>query len=151
MTVIAWHGPTRTLAADKMFDCDGYPATTIKIHKAPNGALIGGAGVADVLNELFDWYMKGADEKEYPQSARNCDRGSRMMVVTPDASIRLYFRVPTPSIIYDPFFAIGSGADFAIAAMHLGKNAIEGVELAIQLDNSCGNGIDVLQLEAPKT
>lgn len=32
----------------------------------------------------------------------------------------------------------------AAAAMHLGKSSIEAVQVAIDLDSSCGNGIDSL-------
>lgn len=36
--------------------------------------------------------------------------------------------------IFEPFYAIGSGRDFAIAAMALGKSALEAVELASRFD-----------------
>lgn len=42
---------------------------------------------------------------------------------------------------------MGSGRDFAIAAMHCGKTAREAVEIASLYENGCGNGVDVL--EAP--
>jgi ATP-dependent protease HslVU (ClpYQ) peptidase subunit len=51
------------------------------------------------------------------------------------------------SMIYeDKFIAWGAGRDYALAAMHLGKNSREAVEVACALDNTCGMGIDILEL-----
>jgi hypothetical protein len=44
------------------------------------------------------------------------------------------------------FVAIGSGRDFALMAMHLGKSAFEAVRLTCELSIDCGNGIDALEL-----
>ncbi len=44
------------------------------------------------------------------------------------------------------FHAIGSGQDYALAAMHLGKNAHEAVVVASQFDNNTGTQIDTLQV-----
>lgn len=41
------------------------------------------------------------------------------------------------------FHAVGSGRDYALAAMHLGKTAAEAVRLAMEFDN--GTGGDVLE------
>lgn len=40
--------------------------------------------------------------------------------------------------------AIGTGRDYARAAMHLGRNAVEAVQVAILFDENCGNGVDTL-------
>ena len=51
-------------------------------------------------------------------------------------------------IVYeDKFIAFGAGRDYALTAMFLGKSAIEAVQVAIQLDTSCGMGIDTLYSE----
>lgn len=44
-----------------------------------------------------------------------------------------------------PYHAIGSGRDFAIAAMALGQTAHQAVELAIGFDVNSGGGIDCLE------
>ena len=46
--------------------------------------------------------------------------------------------------VEDQFAAWGSGRDFALTAMHLGKSAREAVEIACLFENGCGNGVDVL-------
>ena len=44
------------------------------------------------------------------------------------------------------FHAIGSGRDYALAAMHLGKNAHEAVLVASQFDNNTGGDIETHQV-----
>lgn len=46
------------------------------------------------------------------------------------------------------FHALGSGRDFALAAMRLGKDAFSAVEVAMEFDN--GTGGEVLTWELPK-
>ncbi len=58
-----------------------------------------------------------------------------------------YYLSPYPEWNQDRFDAIGSGRDYALAAMYLGHDARRAVEVASALDNGCGNGIDVLTLE----
>jgi len=49
--------------------------------------------------------------------------------------------------VEDAFCAMGGGRDYALAAMFLGKSALEAVQVACALDITCGKGIDVLELE----
>lgn len=146
MTVIAWHGKTKTLAGDKRMSCNGYAVTVTKIAKRDDGWLVGCCGGSDTASELMNWFLKGAIESAFPPSCRE-DNGDRLLAISPDARIYMYIRAPIPIEISDPFFAIGGGCDFAITAMHLGKDAVEAVEITCQLDTSCGNGIDFLRLE----
>lgn len=45
------------------------------------------------------------------------------------------------------YFAEGSGASFAIAAMELGKTAVEAAELACKLDHRCGTPVKQVHLD----
>ena len=69
-----------------------------------------------------------------------------MLVVLPDRSLHKFESTPHPLRFPPQNFAIGSGRDFALAAMHLGKTAVEAVEVACHFDSGCGNGIDTLTL-----
>lgn len=147
MTVIAWDGVT--LAADKRMSDNGYPATVTKIHRAPDGALLGGSGNSDALVALRGWYCNGAIRSEYPDNRVGDDKCKAcLLVITPEAKVMLYLTGPDPVEIEDRMFATGSGADFALAAMHLGHDAKKAVEVACVLDTGCGNGIDTLTLES---
>jgi hypothetical protein len=145
MTVIAWHGETKTLAGDKRMSCNGYAVTVTKIAKRADGWLVGCCGGSDSATELMDWFIKGGNENTFPPLSRE-DTGDRLLVVSPDAKIYMYIRSPIPIEINDSFFAIGGGCDFAITAMYLGKNAVEAVQITCELDTGCGNGIDSLTL-----
>lgn len=42
-------------------------------------------------------------------------------------------------------WAIGCGADFALAAMACGKTAVESVRIAAKLDSKCGMGVNTVR------
>ena len=52
-----------------------------------------------------------------------------------------------PARIKNRFYSIGSGAGYAIAAMHLGKSPKEAVAIAALFDPGTGGPIDILTLE----
>lgn len=144
MTVICWDG--RTLAADKRMDCNGYPATVTKIFRMPDGSLIGGAGDSDVISALRQWYLDGCNPGAYPDNRGEQGCYATLMVVTAAREVRLYLSSPIPIQMHNQTFAIGSGADYALAVMHLGHSAKKAVEVACALDTGCGNGIDTLRM-----
>lgn len=56
----------------------------------------------------------------------------------------------TGAKIKNEFYAIGSGGQYAIAAMHLGLSPKDAVALAAQYDPATGGEIDVWTLPEPK-
>ena len=146
MTVIAWHGQTKTLAADKRMTCHGFPVTVTKIRRRDDGWLVGCSGISDTVIDLMQWFLDGAKKEDFPPSNRE-DTGNRLLAISPDEKVYMYIRTPIPIEIQGSFFAIGAGCDFALMAMHLGKNAVEAVTLTCELDTSCGNGVDFLSLD----
>jgi ATP-dependent protease HslVU (ClpYQ) peptidase subunit len=146
VTVIAWDG--KTLAGDKLTSFGGMHATTTKVHRI-NGCLVGGSGNSAQIQEMLAWLRAGADVDKFPSSQR-CDRDcATILVIHPDGQVRQYEHTPYPLVIHNTRWAIGSGRDFALAAMHLGQDAVKAVELACVLDTGCGNGVDSLTLDAP--
>lgn len=143
MTCIAWDG--KTLAADKRASLQGYAVPVTKIFRV-NGMLVGGAGDFNKALEVVEWVKSGADPDKLPAFQRT-DDWVGLVCITPDKKILRYERGPLPFVVEAPFFAIGSGRDYAIAAMHLGKSAKEAVEIACIYETGCGNGIDALTLD----
>ena len=143
MTVIAWDGST--LAADKRAVNGTLPRTTTKIFRT-EGRLVGTSGDQSVALQMLDWYRNGREAKDFPKRAE--DDSASLLVIEPNRSVWMYTTGPVAAEFHDRQFAIGSGRDFAIAAMHLGKSAREAVEIACMFDNYCGNGIDALELES---
>lgn len=142
MTVIAWDG--KTLAADRRCTSGGLPRTTCKIRRI-NGQLVGASGDAADAARLMWWIEKGCDASTYPLNER--DPSAIALVIMPDGR-KFMFEGPIPIEFHDPVIAVGSGRDYAMAAMHCGKTAREAVEIACLFDVNCGNGIDDLELEA---
>jgi ATP-dependent protease HslVU (ClpYQ) peptidase subunit len=142
MTVIAWDG--KTLAADKRGTVAGMAYTVTKIHRLPDGLVAftgGGAHAAELLN----WFFGARDPATYPRC--ESDEGAGSVKVDLDGKIFMYSAAnPFPERIESPYFARGSGRDYAMAAMYLGCDARRAVEVACAFDVACGNGIDTLEL-----
>ena len=77
-------------------------------------------------------------------SQRDKDDWQPVLVIEADGTPSLYERTPHPIRYEQRHVAIGSGREYAIAAMYLGKNAVEAVDVACALDGGCGGGIDSL-------
>jgi ATP-dependent protease HslVU (ClpYQ) peptidase subunit len=143
MSVIAWDG--KTLAADKRASMGTLIRTTTKIFKLGDiNALAAYTGDADSGEEVLAWFRDGADPAKFPPMQREKDTWAPLMVVWHHGFIWKYERTPHPLKLPPQHFAMGSGRDFALAAMHLGKTAAEAVEVACVFDSACGNGIDTL-------
>ena len=141
MTVIAYKDGI--MAADKRAVNVGLNRTVTKIKKI-HGNLVGVCGDADKIAMLFDWLERGGDPKDYPEFQKTDYSG--LLVITPFKDIWKFESQPLPIVIEDSFFAMGSGRDYAITAMHMGATAIEAVKVACEFDVSCGNGVDVISL-----
>ncbi|MGL4441444.1 MAG: hypothetical protein ACRCUE_19505 [Bosea sp. (in: a-proteobacteria)] len=145
MTVIAFDG--RTLAADKRACVGGMARTVTKIHRV-GPLLVGGSGESSFIANVIEWVRNGRDPATFPATQKDKDDWQTVMVVEPDGSILIYERTPHPIRWEDKTGAIGSGRDYAMAALHLGKTAREAAEVACAFDCGCGNGIDTLELVA---
>ena len=143
MTTIAWDG--KALAADKRSTNNNLARTVTKITRVGK-SLVGGAGDASQTEEMVAWLRRGAKVSDFPASQRDKEDWAAMLVIRPGGFIDLYERTPYPTRYEDKIFAIGSGRDFALAAMYLGKCASDAVEIASIFDAGSGNGVDVLVL-----
>lgn len=144
MSVIAWDG--KTMAADKRAVFGTTIFTTTKIERIGD-ALLAYAGEASFGEEMIAWWRRGAKPEDFPASQRDKDDWAGLLVIRRGQRIARYERTPYPVWFEDKCFAIGSGREFALAAMYLGCNARRAVEVACALDSGCGNGIDVLELD----
>jgi hypothetical protein len=150
MTVIAWDG--HMLAADKRAtNTSGLARTCTKIVRHKD-KLLAMTGDWDDAAELREWFKAGADPEKFPKAARD-DKAS-LIVIDGKGDIFHYCRGPYPIEIEDATGAWGSGRDFALAAMYLGRSAVEAVRIACLFQSDCGSGMDMLNLydvEEPST
>jgi hypothetical protein len=139
------------LAADTASNLQGVitPGRT-KIARRSDGVLVGTAGQCAFGDAFRSWVLKnqiGAPPK-IPD-----DSGA--FIILPDGTVRIW----DPSegagsfTIHPPFYARGSGREFALGAMHAGATAEEAVRAAIALDPATNGEIMVLshgEIKVPK-
>lgn len=144
MTTIAWDG--RTLAGDRQGNSGGLGYSVTKVRRTADNRLIAFCGDIGVGVLMLDWLEHGGDRPH----AQQTDRWVTALEITPDGSCWCHGRDARWKI-EQPFFAVGSGRDFALAAMALGKSAPEAVELAARFDTGTGKGLDVFELRSVPT
>lgn len=72
--------------------------------------------------------------------------GSVTVIEVSRRGVRMYGASLFPEPIAGPYFAIGSGRDFALGALAMGATAAEAVRAAIQFDVYSGGPIQALSL-----
>jgi ATP-dependent protease HslVU (ClpYQ) peptidase subunit len=87
---------------------------------------------------VFQWRKAGSPASSKPELKD--DDGFHALIVRRDAVLFLGGRM-VPIAMNAPI-AIGSGRDFALAAMKCGKGAVKAVEIAAELDTATGGGVD---------
>lgn len=140
MTTIAWDGTT--LAADRRISGCGGVLNTTKIIRAPDGRLIGASGKASACEALRQWLLTKEGEPPVPLKD---EAWGDLIEIEPDGTVYLWGewgRFP----VLDDEVAIGSGHQFARAAMACGKSAAEAIEIAALFDECTGSEVDALVL-----
>lgn len=140
MTVIAWDG--KTLAADKR--ATGSHVYTVSKLFRSGEYIVGCSGEADQVGAFRAWFDDGRDPATYP---KNDDRKLFMLAVHVSGRIERYETTAWPITVESRFCAMGSGQPYAMAAMHLGCDAMRAVLVACEFDEGCGNGVDTLRHE----
>lgn len=107
--------------------------------------IIGTAGESSPALLFVDWYGTG---QEPPQMLRELGGDFTCLILTPRGLFEAdaYCR---PESVLDPYWAIGSGAKAALAAMHCGKSAVEAVRVAARIDPYTGGRIVSMSLDEP--
>lgn len=138
MTTIAWDG--KTLAADSRCTSSGLPYRVNKCCRLSDGMLFAGAGTMSAYDAVRQWLENKGPRPEALKDFTG-------LLIDTDSSIWLMDETANRYEIFASFFAIGSGRDFAIAAMALGKSALEAVELASRFDVWTGGPLVELPLK----
>ena len=144
MTVIAWDG--KTLAADKQATTSGLKRKVTKIRRI-NGRLFAVSGDWDRGQMLFRWVEQGMKVEEWPEFQKSNDDWVGLVMIDEQGKAWKFERVAVPYPIEDPTFAMGSGRDYAYAAMHMGADAAEAVRVASVFESGCGLGVDTMTIE----
>lgn len=126
MTTIAWDGTT--MAGDTLAERGGFGYhVPTKVWKLPDGTLLGGSGSYAQLLTVRKWLGEGGDKPS------GIDDLTAIVVPVdrPPYLLEGLLELPLPSSKY----AIGSGRDYAIAAMiHYGDTAFGALVCARRFD-----------------
>jgi ATP-dependent protease HslVU (ClpYQ) peptidase subunit len=105
------------------------------------GYLIGTAGSVAACQNFIDWVKAGDDEDPPPKGEYSA------LVIDPKGRVR---EMENGNVLPVPrgarFFAIGSGAPYALAAMYAGATATEAVKIAAKIDTSTGLPVKTLKI-----
>lgn len=88
---------------------------------------------------MMHWFINGCGIEKFPDRQKDKKEFSGLLVIKSDKTILKYEYTPHPTILPPQQIAIGSGRDFGMAAMYLGKTAVEAVEIAIKFDIYSGD------------
>ncbi|MGH8759594.1 MAG: hypothetical protein ACREVW_08805 [Burkholderiales bacterium] len=136
MTTIAYDG--RTLAADTQSQTSVL-LKMHKLHRLPDGSIFAGSGSAQEVLAVLAW-LRGGDKPGHLNDFEG-------LIVTPQGTERLGERLMrVPSL--EPFYAIGSGAHFALAAMACGKSAVQAVRISARFDPYTGGRVESMRIAA---
>ena len=132
------------VCSDSLCVDSGVRSVVQKIYTVPGG-IIGFAGDVSQGLMFIEWYLSKGTE-EYPFNEH-----FEAVVLNEEGEIYSYDSGLMPIKMEQPFYAIGSGKQAATAAMLLGCDPIEAVDLAIQVDTCTDGAVQILRLsDIPK-
>jgi ATP-dependent protease HslVU (ClpYQ) peptidase subunit len=138
MTTIAASLDFKQIAADCKCSSENPHFEVHKLRELPDGSVIGAAGDWGVILKLYRGDT--LDEDADIDVLKISHTGLHLF----DTRTGVFFP------IMRRFFAIGSGSEYAIAAMACGKSPKEAVALAARFDSDTGHPIDVMALKRKK-
>ncbi len=143
MTTVAYRAGI--MAADKAVTGSGHVGTIRKVwRRKSDGALVGGCGTVSLLQRWAAWFVDG-ERGNPPSLGTDDDSDTHMLVARPSGEVELWSRHGKAS--YDAeYFAVGSGADFAMGAMAHGASARQAVAAAAKHDHNTGHGTHFVRL-----
>lgn len=146
MTTIAWDG--KTLAADRQSTYGNVKVESRKIRDC-GPFVFALAGEKDNIETIAGWIAQAT-----PAAGRAPlkEGGMHGIAVRKEdgAAFSLEGERATMIRVYAGKFAAGSGFEFALAAMTLGKTAVQAVVFASRFDMYSGLGVDSVRIRPSK-
>jgi len=115
----------------------------MKIRRLKDGSLVGISTCRPGLSErMMAWFDEGNPNDKAPT-----DLDFVALVVRPNGEVFFYHDSIWPSgPLCAPWFAIGSGEEYAMGALAMGASAFRAVEVAAALDTMSAPPVTVLEL-----
>lgn len=140
MTTIAAN--RKCMAGDQKVTDDDTYFRTRKIRRIGK-CIVGAAGTGPACIKFLRWLEKADPNADPPKFGKDDELAA--LVLTPKG-LFVYDTSCEPEEILDGFYAVGSGKQAALAAMHLGCDPGKAVEIAATVDTSTGLPVEVLTL-----
>jgi hypothetical protein len=144
MTTIAAKASTGEIAADSMVSGDDSFYLVEKLRIGEN-SIYGACGDWDKILSFY----QALESKSSPDSDTDVTV-LELRFDGKDNGIWIYESTIIPARIKNDFYAIGTGASYAVAAMHLGLSPAEAVKIACLYDTSSHEPVDVMYLSGRK-
>jgi hypothetical protein len=149
MTTIAWRG--RTLAADTELTLGDDTRTFCrKLTPIKGGGCLAMSGNIEAEAPFKEWLSKGGDIAKFAEIDKKLMKKFDAIVIDGKKNVWWYDDGPTRFHIDHPFHAIGTGAQYAMAAMQLGASAKEAVLFAAESKTSTNAYVDTYDLQTHK-
>lgn len=143
MTTVAYKDGI--LAADRAISGAGHIGSTRKVFRRKlDGALVGWCGTVSVCQRWVDWFLTG-ERGAAPNLGTDEDSSSVVLVVRPNGDVEQHDRYGR-AVYEAPYYAIGSGGDYALGAMAFGATARQAVAAAMKHDHMTGSGVQYVFL-----
>jgi hypothetical protein len=144
MTTIAAKASTGEIAADSMVSGDDSFYLVEKLRRGQT-SIYGACGDWDKILSFY----QALESKSSPDSDTDVTV-LELRFDGKDNGIWIYESTIIPARIKNDFYAIGTGASYAVAAMHLGLSPAEAVKIACLYDTSSHEPVDVMTLSGRK-
>lgn len=142
MTTIAFRDGV--MAADSRTTTENVISKVTKVFRKRVGkktVVIGVCGGVTASRKFVDWYGSG---DPMPEDLIPCGGQDFDALIWDGSTLWLVEELGYPVAVEEDYFAIGSGASFALAAMDCGKSAREAVRVACKRD--CYSGLPVVTM-----
>jgi len=141
MTTVVYDG--KTLVADRQLTDGNRRFPTTKLWRLKDGSAIAGAGgISDIL-AARDYFNEPDLFDEKPELSN-----VEMLLVRPDGTVWVAEEDLVLVRVERAYHAIGTGADYALAAMALGCDAARALRTAAIFDVYTGESLDHVEIPA---
>lgn len=104
--------------------------------------IIGSCGDATKSSNFEDWFFKSYKSDDIFKEQKFEWKGTKSMILFDNGNLFL-FDEGSPMQIFEPFFAIGTGGDYALGALYAGAGPSESIKIASGLDPNTGLGVQL--------
>jgi hypothetical protein len=136
MTTVIVDTDRMALAADSR--CTGHTIfETRKIFTLADGTLVGICGVVNDALKFVDWVSRGYDREKLPTFSED---GFEAITVGPQG-VHVWDMACMCIEVSSRYYAMGTGARYALGALHCGRTIEEAVAVSCALDPGSGGKI----------